>query len=80
MTTAQTDTDSQRWLAGVNFFLADVRDGLGPFLGVFLLGHGWHADAIGYLMTAAGLAGMLATTPMGAWVDASRRKRGLLAG
>ncbi|MFY3129595.1 MFS transporter [Achromobacter ruhlandii] len=80
MTTAQTDTDSQRWLVGVNFFLADVRDGLGPFLGVFLLGHGWHADAIGYLMTAAGLAGMLATTPMGAWVDASRRKRGLLAG
>lgn len=80
MTTAQTDNDSRRWLAGVNFFLADVRDGLGPFLGVFLLGHGWHADAIGYLMTAAGLAGMLATTPMGAWVDASRRKRGLLAG
>lgn len=80
MQTAQTDNDSRRWLAGVNFFLADVRDGLGPFLGVFLLGHGWRADAIGYLMTAAGLAGMLATTPMGAWVDASRRKRGLLAG
>ncbi|MGE8657953.1 MAG: MFS transporter [Achromobacter sp.] len=80
MATAQTDNDPRRWLAGVNFFLADVRDGLGPFLGVFLLGHGWQADAIGYLMTAAGLAGMLATTPMGAWVDASRRKRGLLAG
>lgn len=72
--------DSRRWLAGVNFFLADVRDGLGPFLGVFLVGHGWRADDIGYLMTAAGLAGMLATAPMGAWVDASRRKRGLLAG
>ncbi len=80
MTTLQTRTDSQRWLSGVNFFLADVRDGLGPFLGVFLLSHGWRADDIGYLMTAAGLAGMLATTPMGAWVDASRRKRGLLAG
>ncbi|MFY1984432.1 MFS transporter [Achromobacter xylosoxidans] len=72
--------DSRRWLAGVNFFLADVRDGLGPFLGVFLVGHGWRADDIGYLMTAAGLAGMLATAPMGAWVDASRRRRGLLAG
>lgn len=80
MTTLQTRTDSQRWLSGVNFFLADVRDGLGPFLGVFLLSHGWRADDIGYLMTAAGLAGMLATTPMGACVDASRRKRGLLAG
>ncbi len=71
---------SHRALAGVNFFLADVRDGLGPFLGVFLLSHGWRADDIGYLMTAAGLAGMLATTPMGAWVDSSHRKRGLLAG
>jgi MFS family permease len=80
MATLHTRTDSQRWLSGVNFFLADVRDGLGPFLGVFLLSHGWRADDIGYLMTAAGLAGMLATTPMGAWVDATRRKRGLLAG
>jgi predicted MFS family arabinose efflux permease len=80
MATSQTRPDSQRWLSGVNFFLADVRDGLGPFLGVFLLSHGWRADDIGYLMTAAGLAGMLATTPMGAWVDATRRKRGLLAG
>ena len=51
--------DSRRWLAGVNFFLADVRDGLGPFLGVFLVGHGWRADDIGYLMTAAGLAQVL---------------------
>lgn len=80
MTPSHTQARSLQWLSGVNFFLADVRDGLGPFLGVFLLSHGWRADDIGYLMTAAGLAGMLATTPMGAWVDASRRKRGLLAG
>lgn len=79
MTTAQAK-DSRRWLPGLNFFLADVRDGLGPFLGVFLMGLGWPADDIGYLMAAAGFAGMLATTPMGAWVDASRRKRALLAG
>lgn len=71
---------SQRWLPGLNFFLADVRDGLGPFLGVFLLGQGWRADDIGYLMAAAGLAGLLATTPMGAWVDGTRHKRALLAG
>lgn len=70
---------SRRWLSGLNFFLADVRDGLGPFLGVFLMSHGWQADEIGYLMAAAGLAGMLATTPMGAWVDATRHKRALLA-
>lgn len=75
-----THASSRRWLSGLNFFLADVRDGLGPFLGVLLASHGWRADDIGYVMAAGGLAGMLATTPMGAWVDASRRKRLLLAG
>ncbi|MDD2991426.1 MAG: MFS transporter [Zoogloea sp.] len=73
-------TSSQRWLCGLSFFIADVRDGLGPFLGVFLMGQGWQADDIGYLMGAAGIAGMLVTTPLGAWVDGSRRKRALLAG
>ncbi|WKL15875.1 MFS transporter [Comamonas testosteroni] len=71
-------TGSRRPLSGLNFFLADVRDGLGPFLGVLLLGQGWRADDIGYVMTAGGIAGMLATAPMGAWVDASRHKRLLL--
>lgn len=80
MPTSSKPEDSQRWLGGLNFFLADVRDGLGPFLGVFLMGLGWRADDIGYVLGAAGFAGMLVTTPLGAWVDASRRKRGLLAG
>ncbi|EIJ44545.1 major facilitator superfamily permease [Herbaspirillum sp. GW103] len=63
------------WLSRLNFFLADVRDGLGPFLGVFLMGHGWAADDIGYVMTLGGVAGMLATTPAGALTDAVRAKR-----
>ncbi|UVK96818.1 MFS transporter [Pseudomonas sp. B21-048] len=70
---------SRSWLSGLNFFLADVRDGLGPFLGILLASHGWRADDIGYVMAAGGVAGMLATTPMGAWIDASRHKRLLLA-
>lgn len=75
-----THTRSRNWLSGLNFFLADVRDGLGPFLGVFLVSHGWRADDIGYVMAAGGVAGLLATMPMGAWIDASRHKRLLLAG
>lgn len=70
---------ARRWLPGLNFFLADVRDGLGPFLGVFLLAQGWRLDDIGYVMALGGIAGMLATTPLGALVDASRHKRRLLA-
>ncbi|WP_293776104.1 MFS transporter [uncultured Oxalicibacterium sp.] len=73
------ETRSSRiWLPALNFFVADVRDGLGPFLGVFLMGHGWKADDIGYVMTIGGIAGMLATTPFGALVDATRAKRMLL--
>jgi MFS family permease len=66
---------SIRALGAVNFFLADVRDGLGPFLGIFLVGQGWNAATIGLVMTIGGIAGMLATTPLGALADASRAKR-----
>ena len=41
----RTHHHARRWLPGLNFFLADVRDGLGPFLGVFLLAQGWRLDA-----------------------------------
>ncbi|MCK5931599.1 MAG: MFS transporter [Fulvimarina manganoxydans] len=70
---------SVRALGALNFFLADVRDGLGPFLGVFLIGQGWSAATIGYVMTVGGIAGMLATTPLGALADATRAKRAMVA-
>lgn len=63
----------------LNFFLADVRDGLGPFLGIFLIDNHWQADQIGLVMTAGGIAGLLATFPAGMLVDATRYKRLLIA-
>ncbi len=62
----------------VNFFMADVRDGLGPFLGIFLTEHHWKADDIGWIMTVGGLAGLVATMPCGLAADASRNKRAVL--
>jgi len=62
----------------VNFFMADVRDGLGPFLGIFLTEHQWRADDIGWVMTAGGVAGLAATLPAGLITDATRHKRGVL--
>lgn len=58
-------------LEALNFFMADVRPGIGPFLGVFLQSHGWHPEAIGTVMTLGGIAGMFATSPAGALVDAT---------
>jgi predicted MFS family arabinose efflux permease len=63
-----------------SFFIADVRDGLGPFLGIFLTQRHWQAEDIGLLMTVGGVAGLLATLPAGFITDTSRHKRVLLAG
>lgn len=65
-------------LWSLNFFMADAQAGIGPFLGVFLQAGGWATGAIGSVMTIGGIAGMLATGPAGAWVDATRRKRALV--
>ncbi|WP_339629334.1 MFS transporter [uncultured Pseudomonas sp.] len=67
-------------LDGLNLFLADVRDGVGPYLGVYLLAtQGWKPEAIGAALSAAGIAGVLAQAPLGMWLDATRMKRALLA-
>ena len=62
-------------LLSLNFFMADMQAGIGPFLGVFLLAHGWESGLIGTVMTAGGVAGMLMTTPAGALIDVSMHKR-----
>lgn len=71
--------DSRQWLAVMNFFMADVRDGLGAFLGVYLLAQAWQPDDIGYVMTIGGLATMLAGIPAGALMDRTHAKRLWLA-
>ena len=64
------------WL---NFFLADVRGGLGPYVGVFLLTQAhWNQATIGVLLTVSGLIGITAHTPIGALIDATHHKRGLI--
>ncbi len=62
----------------VNFFMSDMMAGIGPFLGIFLLAHGWQTSLIGTVMTIGGIAGILMTAPSGALVDASTHKRWLV--
>lgn len=69
-----------RALDALNFFLADVRDGLGPYLAVYLLAvHHWDQAETGLVLSIAGFAGLLAQVPAGALVDRLQAKRGLLA-
>lgn len=76
--TAQSSGKATRPLEALNFFMADVQAGIGPFLGVFLQARGWGTDLIGTVMTIGGIAGMLATSPAGALVDATRHKRAVI--
>jgi MFS family permease len=64
-----------RPLLSLNFFMADMQAGIGPFLGVFLLAHGWQCGLIRTVMTVGGVPRMVTTTPAGALVDATRRKK-----
>jgi len=66
---------ARRALFGLNFFMADMQAGVGPFLGVFLQARGWQTGAIGSVMTLGGIAGMAVTIPAGAFVDATTHKR-----
>lgn len=62
-------------LSCVNFFIADLQAGMGPFLGIFLLAEGWQTSMIGTVMTLGGVAGMFMTAPAGALVDSTNKKK-----
>ena len=79
MTDESSRARSLMFLSLLCFALADVRDGLGPFLGVYLQEQGWMPDEIGFVMTVGGLAELFCNTPLGALADHTRRKRGLIA-
>ncbi|MBR1267249.1 MFS transporter [Bradyrhizobium sp. AUGA SZCCT0222] len=71
--------DFERPLDALNFFLADVRDGLGPYLAIYLLTEQkWDEASIGVVMSVAALAGIIAQTPAGALIDRSTAKRALM--
>ncbi len=71
---------SLRGLDGINFLMADVRDGVGPYLAVFLKGsQHWDSGAIGLAMAASSIAAAICQVPAGLLVDGARAKRLLVA-
>jgi predicted MFS family arabinose efflux permease len=67
---------SLRSLDFLNIFLADVRDGVGPYLAIYLqASRGWNPANIGLAMSAMGIATVVAQTPAGAIIDRLRHKR-----
>ena len=75
-----TDLRNTLSLDSLNFFLADVRDGLGPYLAIYLLAvHKWDPASIGVVMTLAGIAALITQGPAGALIDRTRSKRAVIA-
>jgi predicted MFS family arabinose efflux permease len=71
-------TKTLRGLDWLNFFLADVQSGVGPFLAIYLAAAGWNEQTIGVVLTGGGVAGIIAQTPAGALADRIRSKRALI--
>ncbi len=66
-------------LDALNFFLADVRDGLGPYLAIYLLAvHHWEPASIGFVMTLAGVTALVTQIPAGALLDKTHSKRAVI--
>jgi len=64
-------------LDGINFFNAAMLAGFGPY--VVLAEQKWTQENIGFVLTASGLAGLLALMPGGELLDTVRSKRALAA-
>lgn len=76
---ASDKTGSLRALSLLNFFVSDVQTGMGPYLTLFLRrGMNWNSGQIGTAVGAGYLALVLAQIPVGAWIDGTRHKRGLV--
>ena len=77
---AQPSTRSLRGLDGINLLMADVRDGVGPYLSVFLKGgEHWDSGAIGVAVAASSIAAAVCQIPAGLLVDGTKAKRLLIA-
>src|SRR3984957_1729213 len=70
---------SLRALDWLNFFLADVQTGVGPFLAIYLAGYAWDEERVGIALSVGGIAGIIAQTPAGALVDQAHQKRTIIA-
>jgi MFS family permease len=69
---------SQRALDWLNFFIADVQTGFGPFVAVYLASLNWPQGQIGLLLTVSTLASIASQAPGGALVDAAPSKQLLI--
>jgi MFS family permease len=67
---------SLRALDWLNFFLANVQTGFGPFIASYLTANKWTQGEIGVALSVGTATAMLSQVPAGALIDALRNKKG----
>ncbi len=71
---------SLRGLDGLNFLMADVQSGLGPYLSVFLKAdQHWQPGPIGLVMSVGSIVAAILQIPAGLLVDSLAFRRALIA-
>jgi MFS family permease len=63
----------------LNFFMADVQTGFGPFVAVYLTAHKWTQGDIGLALSLGSVTAMVSQLPAGAIIDMMRSKRAAAA-
>ena len=71
--------ESQWAFDAVNFFIAGMLAGFGPFVAVFLGDRGWSPRDIGLVLTAGFVAALLVQVPAGELLDFMQSKRFLIS-
>jgi MFS family permease len=66
---------SLRGLDWLNFFVANVQTGFGPFIAVYLTENRWTTAEIGFALTIGTICSLVSQMPAGALVDAMDDKR-----
>jgi MFS family permease len=66
---------SLRALDWLNFFLANVQTGFGPFIASYLTTNKWTQGEIGVALSVGTATAMLSQVPAGALIDAMRNKK-----
>jgi len=74
---AELPVESLKALDWLNFFLAALLMGFGPFVAVHLAENGWAPASIGAILTIGGLAGLMTQVPAGELIDMIGSKRAL---
>lgn len=79
--TKKTGQQSLRALDWLNFFMADVATGVGPFLAIYLTAtRHWNPASVGIVVATQNIATVLTQGPAGWIVDWSEHKKWLIVG